>query len=178
MKRQFIHFLIGVSTLAFFSAQAQFDKGDKILDLGIGANTPYVGGIPLHAAFEVGINDVLSVGASLDFFGGRYTYFGDNYGFVAIYPAARVSYHFNKVFKLRIEELDIYGGGSLGFRTFAWSDTPPNTANYGSVYGTSVIGTAHVGGRWYFTPGFGVFAEAAAGIGGASNARGGIVLRF
>lgn len=175
MKRHSIFFLIGFFTLSLFTAQAQFDSGDKLLNLGIGANSAYRAGIPLHASFEIGINDVISVGAGLDFFAGTEIDAGDRYPYTVFYPAARVSYHFNKIFKLNIEELDIYGGGSVGFRAFAWnSGTPPS--NYSSLYGSSIFGSAHVGGRWYFKSTFGVFAEV--GIGGSGNARGGIVLRF
>ena len=172
MTRKSLYLIVGISVMIISSATAQFGKGDKLLDLGVGANSAY-SGIPLHLAFEVGVSDVLSVGAGLDFIGNRYVVSGVRYGYIIFYPAARVSYHFNKVFKLNIEELDIYGGGSLGFRAFSWTDDSP-----GSVggYNSNVFASVHVGARWYFKPSFGVFAEA--GAGGSGNLRAGMVLRF
>lgn len=172
MIKKSLCLLVGTFSLMVFTTNAQFGKGDKLLDLGVGANSAY-SGIPLHFAFEVGVTDAISVGAGLDFIGNRYVLGGVKYGYVVFYPAARVSYHFNKVFNLTIEELDLYGGGSVGFRAFSWTDNSPGTVG---GYDSNVFAAVHVGARWYFKPSFGVFAEA--GVGGSSNIRAGMVLRF
>ena len=175
MTRKSFYLIVGISVMLVSSAAAQFGKGDKLWNLGIGLNSAYNGGLPLHTSFEVGINDVLSVGGNVDFLSYRYIVAGYKYGFTAFYTGARVSYHFNKLFKLNIDELDIYGGGSIGYRAFSWRDDNSLTST-GSAYGSGVYGGAHVGARWYFKPAFGVFLEV--GAGGSSNGRGGIVLRF
>ena len=165
--------------LCFFSASAQFDKGDKLLNLGIGVNSYYNGGLPLSASFEVGVTDEISVGAGLDYLNYTYNYnfSGTNYkyGFTAIYIGARGSYHFSKLLNLNVKELDIYGGASLGFRNFAWKDNF-NGSNLGGSYGSGVFFGIHVGARYYFVPKVGAFLEV--GAGGSSNARVGVAFRF
>ena len=105
-------------------AQA-FQKGNKLLNLGLGLNSYYSGGIPFGASFEVGINDDLSVGANVDYLS------TSNYGyrFTALYFGGRGSYHFNKVLNIKDEKLDLYAGAGLGYRSFSWED---------SYYGTSI----------------------------------------
>jgi len=58
--------LVGLICLFSYTAQAQYAKGDKLLNLGIGVNSYYNGGIPLSASFEVGVTDAISVGAGFD----------------------------------------------------------------------------------------------------------------
>ena len=165
--------------LCFFSASAQFDKGDKLLNLGIGVNSYYNGGLPLSASFEVGVTDEISVGAGLDYLNYNYNYniSGTNYrnGFTAIYIGARGSYHFSKLLNLNVKELDIYGGASLGFRKFAWKDNF-NGSNLGGSYGSGVFFGIHVGARYYFVPKVGAFLEV--GAGGSGNARVGVAFKF
>ena len=175
MTKKSLYLLVGILIMMVSVASAQFGKGDKLWNIGIGLNSPYNGGVPLHTSFEVGINDFLSVGGNIDFLSYRYRTGAGTYGFSAFYMGARVSYHFNELFKLTIDELDIYGGGSIGYRSFTWRDDNSLT-NTGSAYGSGAYLGVHAGARWYFTPGFGVFLEA--GAGGSSNGRGGIVLRF
>ena len=122
MKKRVLLYLTGL--LCFFSyvASAQFNKGDKLLNLGIGVNSYYSGGIPLSSSFEVGVTDQISVGVGLDYLSHNYKIGTTNYGFSALYIGARGSYHFNELFKLDVKELDIYGGLSLGYRSFSWKD--------------------------------------------------------
>ncbi|WP_052354276.1 hypothetical protein [Flectobacillus major] len=60
-----------------------FKNGEKLLNLGLGLNSYYTGGVPIGASFEVGIDKDLSVGANVDYlstsnYGYRFTalYFG------------------------------------------------------------------------------------------------------
>jgi hypothetical protein len=175
MTKKSLYLSVGILIMIVTTATAQFGKGDKLWNLGVGLNSAYNGGLPLHTSLEFGINDVISLGGNIDFLSHRYTAGSIKYGFTAFYTGFRVSYHFNKLFKLNIDELDIYGGGSIGYRTFAWRDDNSLT-NTGNAYGSGIYAGAHVGARWYFKPAFGVFLEV--GAGGSSNGRGGIVLRF
>jgi len=174
MNKKSFYLLVGIFVMFVSSASAQFGKGDMLWNVGVGLNSAYAGGVPLHTSFEVGVIDVLSLGGNVDYLSYRYDIGGVKYGFTAFYTGFRVSYHFNKLFKLTIEELDIYGGGSIGYRSFTWKD--PYTFNAGAAYGSGVYGGAHVGARWYFSPAFGVFLEG--GAGGSSNVKTGIALKF
>jgi hypothetical protein len=175
MKKYVLFFVIGLVTLLTQTANAQYEKGDNLLNLGIGVNSYYSGGIPFSASFEHGITDEISVGAGLDYLNYSYRAGGYKYGFSALYIGGRGSYHFNKLFNLAVEELDLYGGASLGFRSFSWKDGY-NNSTLGNTYGNGVYFGIHIGARYYFKPSIGAFAEV--GAGGSSNAKLGVAFKF
>src|SRR4051812_38172666 len=106
--------LLGISSDKAF---AQFEKGDKILNLGIGGGGYgfYGGGFAVGGSFEVGVHDFISVGAQADIRFYNYGYLlGPSESYVALPIAARGSYHYGKHF-LTIDNLDLYAGPALGF---------------------------------------------------------------
>jgi hypothetical protein len=163
----------------FFSAagqQAAFSKSDKLLNLGIGVNSYYQGGIPLGASFEVGVSEEISVGASIDYLSYRYRYYGDySYKFTAIYAGARVSYHFNELLEIGNDKIDLYGGGTLGYRSFNWKDTYSDES-VGGKYGSGIYVGAYAGGKYYFAPQIGAMLEL--GAIGSTNVRIGVGIKF
>lgn len=174
MKKSLFLFLAAFLLVCSHAAFAQFNKGDKLLNLGIGVNSYYNGGIPLHASLEVGVTDEISIGGSFDYLGYRYRVGGVNYGFNAMYLGFRGAYHFSELLDLNTPEFDLYAGVSLGFRNFAWSDNAYN--GLGGRYGNGVYAGLFVGGRYYFQNNFGAFGEV--GAGGSGNARLGLSFRF
>lgn len=175
MKKQLFFFACILLLLLSNSTFAQFNKNDKLLNVGIGVNSYYSGGIPLSSSFEVGITDDISVGVGLDYLSHRYDAFGIKYGFSALYLGARGSYHFSKLLNVRDEALDIYGGASLGYRRFTWRDNN-SFVGLGNSYGSGLFLGIHVGARYYFAPKVGGFFEV--GAGGSSNARLGLAFRL
>jgi hypothetical protein len=148
-------FVAAVLSVTTDKAFAQFEKGDKLLNLGIGGGGYgfYGGGFAVGGSFEVGIHDFISVGAQADirFYSYGYLYAAKS-SYVALPIAARGSYHYGKHF-LKIDKLDLYAGPALGFNID------------GNDYYTAspiVIG-AFAGARYYFKPAMGVFAELAGG---------------
>jgi hypothetical protein len=161
--------------VASTAALAQFDKGDHLVNAGIGLNSYYSGGVPFGASYEYGIANDISAGAGLDFISYKYTSGGTKIGYNAFYMGARVNYHFNRLLKIDIEKLDIYAGGSIGYRQFNWTEGGSATG-LPSVYDSGLYFGVLAGARWYFTPYFGVFLEV--GAGGSSNARTGLTLHI
>ena len=158
------------------SASAQYKKGDKLLNLGIGLNSYYSGGIPLSASFEYGITEDISIGGMLDYLNYNYGYVGYSYSFSALYFGGRGSYHFNRLLNLRDQNWDLYVGASLGYRSFSWSDNTFNGTGLGNAYGSGVFLGIHAGAKYYFSPKFGVFGEL--GALGSSNIRVGVAFKF
>jgi hypothetical protein len=150
-------------------AFAQYEKGDKILNLGIGGGGYgfYGGGFAVGGSFEVGVHEFVSVGAQADIRFYNYGYLlGPSDNYVALPIAARGSYHYGKHF-LTIDKLDLYAGPALGFNID------------GNQYYTSsalVIGV-FAGARYYFKPAMGVFVEFAGGT-NMIPAKAGISLKF
>jgi outer membrane protease len=114
------------------------------------------------------------VGADFNYLSSKYDYgFGYNYKFTALYIGARGSYHLSDDLNIGIDELDLYGTGTVGFRSFTWSD------NFGystASYGNGIYVGVSAGAKYYFTDKIGAFLEL--GATGSSNARLGIAFKL
>lgn len=166
--------LVGLLSLFSTEGYAQFKKGDNLLNVGFGLNSYYSGGIPLSVAYEYGVSSVVSVGGGLDYLSYHYGTPNNNYSFTALYLGGRVSYHFNQVFNINDRQWDIYGGGSLGYRSFTWGDNL--VTGYGDSYSSGLYLGIHGGARYYFSQKAGAFLEV--GALGSSNIRIGVTFRF
>lgn len=149
--------------------QSGYSKGDQLVNIGIGINSSYSGGIPFGASYENGITDDISVGGSFDYLSHDYLTFK----FTAIYFGARGSYHFNDLLKINNSKVDLYGGATLGYRSFSWSES---SQSLGDSYGSGIYLGAYAGGRYYFGGGIGAFAEL--GAIGSTNAKLGVAFKF
>ena len=158
-----------ILSVASEKAFAQYEKGDKILNLGIGGGGYgfYGSGFAVGGSFEYGVHEFISVGAQVDFNFYNYGYnFGPSDNYVSLPIAARGSYHYGKHF-LTIDKLDLYAGPVLGFSID------------GNEYysGTSIVIGAQAGARYFFKPALGVFLE----LSGGSNVipvKAGVALKF
>lgn len=168
MKITFI-LLFATTTSLFAQQNGAFSKQDKLLNIGIGVNSFYNGGIPIGASFEKGVSKNISVGVNADYLSNDY----HSFKFTAIYLGVRASYHVNELLKIKSEKIDLYGGPTLGYRNFSWKDTDQNL---GDNYGSSVFLGAYIGGKYYFSKAIGLFAEV--GSIGSTNARIGVALKF
>ena len=166
--------LVGVLSFLSNTASAQYRKGDNLLNIGLGLNTYYEGGVPLSVIYEKGITDDISVGGGIDYLSYHYGAGGVDHSYTAIYIGARGSYHFNKLLNLRNESWDIYGGASLGYRSFSWTNFTGTGA--GDAYGSGLFLGIHAGARYYFSKSVGGFLEL--GALGSTNARIGVAFRF
>jgi hypothetical protein len=177
MTKKSIYCLLGAFFIFCSVAQAQFNKGDKLLNLGLGINSYYGGGIPLSGSFEVGITDEVSVGAGFDYLGYRYSYPGGKWSYSIMYFGGRGSFHLSELLELGVKEMDLYAGASLGFRAFTWrEDYQFGTVGFPARYSNGLFLGVFVGARYYFAQKVGVFGEF--GAGGSSNAKLGLAFRF
>lgn len=158
---------IGLQTMA--QQNGGYKKGDNLLNLGIGINSSYSGGIPFGASYEKGITDDISVGGNFDYLTHDYL----SFKFTAIYFGARGSYHFNNLLKITNNKVDLYGGATVGYRSFSWSDSGQTL---GDDYGSGVFLGVYAGGKYYFGDRLGIFTEL--GAIGSTNARLGVALKF
>ncbi|MFV0390355.1 MAG: hypothetical protein ACK5KP_00455 [Paludibacteraceae bacterium] len=151
MKQQFFFltvFLLFTTQVAI--SQVAYEKGDKIGQIGIGLGSGI--GLPINVGYEVGITEKISVGGTVGFASHSIPSFGGNVSIMYIPVGAKGAYHFYVT-----DNIDAYGGAVLGYlvasanypANYSWAKT-----NYGSVmYG------GYLGGRYYFTPSLGAFAE-------------------
>jgi hypothetical protein len=169
MKKSIKYFLlvIVIAVLVQIPSKAQmFEKDDAVLNLGIGlghAYGLYAGASVwpgLNASFEYGVYKlkkigVFSVGGILAWQHAGYEYIGDDISWNELYFGLRSQFHLTM---LEVDNLDVYGGITLGLRTYSDPDIT-NNGRYENHYYVNPFGGLFVGGRWYFSPGFGVFSE-------------------
>jgi hypothetical protein len=143
-------------------AQYEYDKGDVLINAGLGFGYFYASGVPVTASVEFAITDAISVGPYLGFTGYRYNFLGYKYNYTFIDIGARGSYHFSKHIDMNTDKLDLYGAVLLGYTisSFSGDDAPGYSDNYPSIV---KFGLA-AGARWYFTDRFAVNGEVGYGI--------------
>lgn len=174
-----IYLALCLTMLAVSSMNAQesaFKKNDNLLNLGLGVNSYYHGGIPLSISFEHGITDLISAGLVVDYLSDKYNY-GPTYSykFTSLYFGARGSLHVNELLKLNTSKFDLYAGATLGYRSFNWKDNYSGTS-LDDIYGSGMFVGVHVGGKYYFTPALGAFTEL--GATGSTNFRVGLAVKL
>ena len=152
------------SFICFFavSAQAQYDKGDFILNAGLGFGYYYAGGTTLQISGEYFATDKFSIGGYFGYTAWNYGYFGSKYKYNFIDFGARGSYHFSELIGVTNENLDIYGGGFLGYLVSSYSG-PNGTFFNDDVYDGGLRVGIHAGARYFFSPKFGVYGELGVG---------------
>ena len=146
------------------SAQAEIDKGNVLINAGIGLGYYYAGGVPLIFSAEWAINDAISIGPYLGYT--SYTYkwgyagFNGRYKYTFIDIGVRGSYHFTKHLNLNTDKLDLYGGVFLGYVASSYSGDGDFDDNYPGTVRAGLFG----GARYYFTDAFAVNGELGYGI--------------
>lgn len=164
MKKLILYFIITLFSISFTAAQ-EFNAGTNIINAGVGfggdfgsfttsSQTPVYG-----VSFERGIWDIaqsgtISLGAYLGRKTYKYDYIGGNDKWTYTIIGIRGAYHYNG---LNVEKLDVYGGLMASYNLLSFSG---RTSNLGS----KLKSTAFVGGRWFFTKRFAVFAEGGYGV--------------
>ncbi|RYZ44776.1 MAG: hypothetical protein EOP49_26470 [Sphingobacteriales bacterium] len=145
---------LALSILAFLfvtqvSAQSPLPKGSKQLNAGVGLSG---WGVPIYVGMDFGVHPDISVGGELSFRSYKRKYFGETYKHNITGLAANANYHFNRVLSIP-SNWDLYAGLNLGFYLWNSSDDFDGDDESGLNLG------AQVGGRYYFTPKFGVNLE-------------------
>jgi hypothetical protein len=161
-------FTILCFSLLFFasknaSAQAEIDKGNVLLNAGLGFGYYYAGGVPILFSAEWALNDAITVGPYLGFTTWRKNYFGYKWNYTFVDLGAKGAYHFSKHLDLNTDKLDLYGGLMLGYRVTSVKEPDGFPGEY-DAYGSAVTAGIFGGARYYFTDKFSVMGELGYGI--------------
>jgi hypothetical protein len=172
MKKVVLTLLVAVLALQISAQESTFNKGDKVLNLGIGlGNALYGSGytskmIPLSASFEVGVADgiadkgTIGVGGYVGYSGAKWEYLGWGYKFTNFIIGARGTFHYPLA-----EKLDTYGGLLLGYNSVSTKDIGNVDPLYNFSWEDSgLVYSLFLGGRYYFTDNVAGFAELGSGI--------------
>ena len=165
IKIAILYFFLLTTPLAM--AQ-EFESGSNVINLGIGfggnfgsfTSSSVSPGFSLsyeRGIWDIGGPAVISLGAYI----GRKTYKNELLGTSSKWSyttvGVRGAYHYNG---LEIENLDVYGGAMLGYNISSFNGVNTSIGSLGSTFRPTIF----VGGRWYFSDVFGVFAEAGYGV--------------
>lgn len=159
---KFICVILVVFSTTAVSAQGRYDKGDVLVNAGIGLGYYYAGGVPLLLSGEFAVNDVISVGPYFGYTSYNWGYFSQGYRLSFIDFGVRGSYHFNDLFEIRDEKLDVYGGAFLGYVVSTYP-REIRDANLDPYPGRLRLGI-HAGIKYYFAESVAGYAELGAGI--------------
>lgn len=174
MKKSVLLLVVAVFTFTQLVAQEPtFEKGDKVLNLGIGFGSGLYTGTyyktsvpPISASLEFGVADgvlekgSIGVGPYLAYSSHKWEYSGWGWKYSNIYIAARGVFHYPLV-----DKLDTYTGLTLGYNIATSSEYGNSVPGYD--YNSSSGGLLYawfVGARYYFSDSFGVMAELGVGI--------------
>ncbi len=172
MKKIILGLVVALG-MGLTSSFAQFDKGDKQVNIGIGLGSgglAYGGfGYGLNISGEYGIMDNIGVGLHA-------AYVRSTYGYLVGYSSAvnhiiigpRGSYHFNDLLKMSSDKFDIYASAGLLFDISNYSNTYLTTS---TVSSTTVNPLFRVGGKYIMSESMALFADL--GVGG-NNLQAGI----
>lgn len=151
-----------VFSATFASAQGRYEKGDVLLNAGIGLGYYYAGGVPILVSGEFAVNDVISVGPYLGYTSYNYRWAFGRWKYTFVDVGVRGSYHFNDVFEITNDQLDVYGGLFLGYIISSYSGDDFGVTN--NPYGGAFRLGLHIGTRYYFTEKVAGYAEVGYGI--------------
>ncbi len=155
-----------VFSTSFASGQGRYDKGDFLLNAGIGLGYYYAGGVPILLSGEWAVSDVISVGPYLGYTSYNYNYgfFGTRYKYRYTFfdLGVRGSYHFSELFEIANDKVDVYGGAFLGFVVSSYSGD--NASGFSDPYASGLRLGLHAGARYFFSEKVAGYAELGYGI--------------
>ncbi|MBL7966610.1 MAG: hypothetical protein JNK09_06380 [Prolixibacteraceae bacterium] len=167
--------LVIVFAMSYLVSNAQVvEKGEKILNLGVGLGTAlysgsgYTGSVPpISGALEVVIKDdlfdgngAIGVGGYLGYAAYKWKYSGYDYGwkYSNIIVGPRGYLHYNL-----IEQLDTYAGVMLGYNIVS-SKWYGSGSSIGDASSGGVIFSGFIGARYFFNEKVAAMAELGSGI--------------
>jgi hypothetical protein len=147
------------------SAQAELDKGNLLLNAGLGFGYYYAGGVSFNLNAEYSVTPELGIGGYF-----AYTHWENDWwdgtrrrdiGYNFIDIGARASYHFAKLFGVTNPKFDPYAGAFLGFVSSSYDDDfGYDDDDYDGGLRTGI----HAGARYYFAPNFAGYGELGIGL--------------
>ena len=176
MKKAIFTILAVITATTMMAQDVLFQKGDKVLNLGIGLGSTFATGRyyttkvpPVSASFEMGFMDNLfdvenlnvGLGGYVGFTSYKYEYdfWGTNWGwdYTSLIVGARGALHYPLV-----EKLDTYTGLLLGFNVRTSKSFGSGVT--GSAAGSGLAYSWFAGGRYYFTDNIAGMIELGYGI--------------
>jgi hypothetical protein len=158
MKKQYLTIVLLVLTSAIY-AQHSIHRGTVQLNTGVGLSS---WGIPIYVGLDFGVSNDITLGGEVSFRSYHEDWANNSYNQSLIGISGNGNYYFNRILKIPAN-WDFYAGLNLGF--YIWNSPNGYHGPHSSGLGLGV----QAGGRYYFTPKFGINLE----LGGGNSFSGG-----
>jgi hypothetical protein len=173
MKKIFMSlFILGSMSMAAIS-QNTFNKGDKVVNLGIGFGSMLYSGAhytsktpPISGSFEIGVKDKLfddksslGVGGYVGYTGAKWQESGWGWKYSSIVVGGRAALHYQI-----IDNFDTYTGLMLGYNIVSSSAIGSTTYGSASATASGLAYSWFVGGRYYFSDNIAGLVELGYGV--------------
>lgn len=148
-----------VAGVSFMSKAQGFEPGAGFTqaNFGIGASN---WGVPIYAGMDFGVSDKITIGPRVSYRRYGYGWSGYNFHYTIFNIAFRGDYHYGAHIPALPDQLDLYGGLSLGYSI--WGNNYDGTT-YSGLKDSGVFIAVQAGARWYFTENWGANAELSTG---------------
>jgi hypothetical protein len=166
-------FVVPILFLIYFPSYAQtFSSDSKVASIGLGlggsfgsylvtSQTPAISFQYEKGFWPVSNIGTISLGGYLGIKSYKYSSFNYSQSWNYYIIGLRSAFHYSG---FKIEHFDPYAGLMLGYNHLVYRYNGPLTAAQGGNYRSTLGFSGYVGGRYYFTPKFGAFAELGFGI--------------
>ena len=169
MKKHLLAVVILALATSVGLAGNSFNKGNSYGHVGLGIGLAGLYGTsslpPITVSYERAIEQKIGIGGIFGYSSSKQDPFANfSWKYTYIIIGARGAYHFLE----DNENTDAYGGATLGYNIVSVKEeyTGPGTKPFGfSASGSYGFFGAFLGGRYFFSPKVGVYAEAGYGIG-------------
>ena len=154
LKKVFL--IVLVSGISFMTKAQGFgpEPGFKQVNFGVGVST---WGVPIYAGMDFGVSDKITIGPRISYRRYDYGRWTSNRYHSSIFNISfRGDYHYSAHIDALPDQLDLYGGLSLGYS--AWSDKYEYFSNHDGIFLN-----VQAGARWYFHQNWGFNAEVSTG---------------
>lgn len=173
-KRNLLFVIVLFAAFSLSAQNTTFNKGDKVLNLGIGLGSIYYTGSyytnripPISASFEVGVKDELfdensslGIGGYVGYTGAKYDNMGWGWSYSSIIIGGRAALHYQF-----IDKLDTYTGLMLGYNVVSSKSFGSGFGGQiGNAVGSGIAYSWFLGGRYYFTDNLAGLLELGYGI--------------
>ncbi len=161
-----------ISTIHLSAQEPTFNKGDKVLNLGLGLGSTFYSGTyyksqvpPLSASLEFGVVDeviekgVIGVGPYLGYSAYKYEYSGWGWKYSNLILGGRGSFHYPFV-----DKLDTYAGLLIGFNIATSKEFGIHSGETDRYGHGGLVWAGYIGGRYYFTDALAGMLELGYGI--------------
>src|SRR5690606_32543211 len=157
IKRAFL--LVLISGFSYVTQAQGFEPGDgfKQVNFGVGVST---WGVPIYAGMDFGVSDKITIGPRVSYRRYGFRGYNNNYHYSILNLSFRGDYHFSGHLVDLPEELDLYGGLSLGYSI--WGDDYDGPGDF-NTESSRVYLAVQGGARWYFNRSWAVNVEASGG---------------